>query len=184
MRQFVHEITKLYLLKSTARNFILVSLLLVALLLSWPLDSVAQIRLAWDPNTEPDVAGYQIYYGTSSRNYRYSVDVGNATTYTIQGLTQGVTYYIALTAYDSADNESDFSNEVSGTITETVSAPNVINGPTSGVPGQSCSFTVGGSSSSLGHTRRVSVRLEWRWLRPLFLGFCHSIEDMEDGGNL
>ena len=159
MRQFVHDITKLCLLKSTARNFILVSLLLVALLLSWPLDSVAQIRLAWDPNTEPDVAGYQIYYGTSSRNYRYSVDVGNVTTFTIQGLTQGVTYYIALTAYDSADNESDFSNEVSGTITETVSTPNVINGPTSGVPGQSCSFTAGGSSSSLGHN--VEYQFDW-----------------------
>ena len=159
MRQFVHDITKLCLLKSTARNFILVSLLLVALLLSWPLDSVAQIRLAWDPNTEPDVAGYQIYYGTSSRNYRYSVDVGNVTTFTIQGLTQGVTYYIALTAYDSADNESDFSNEVSGTITETVSTPNVINGATSGTPAQSCTFTVGGSVSSLGHT--LQYQFDW-----------------------
>jgi hypothetical protein len=160
MRQFVYEITKLSFLKSTARRFILVSLVLVAVLLSWPLDSVGQIRLAWDPNTEPDVAGYQIYYGTSSRNYRYSVDVGNVTTYTIQGLTQGVTYYIALTAYDSADNESDFSNEVSGSITETVSTPNVINGPTSGTPGQSCAFTAGGSSSSLGHT--VDYQFDWK----------------------
>jgi hypothetical protein len=159
MRQFVPGMTKLKGLLSSRRNFILASLFLSAILLSWPFDSVAQIRLAWDPNTEPDVAGYQIYYGTASRGYRYSIDVGNVTTYTIQGLTQGVTYYIALTAYDSADNESDYSNEVSGTITETISAPNVINGPTSGTPGQTCTFTAGGSSSSLGHA--VEYQFDW-----------------------
>jgi len=159
MRQFVPSMTKLKDLLSSRRNFILASLFLAAILLSWPFDSVAQIRLAWDPNTEPDVAGYQIYYGTASRSYRYSIDLGNVTTYTIQGLTQGVTYYIALTAYDSADNESDYSNEVSGTITETVSAPNVINGPTSGTPGQSCAFTAGGSVSSLGHT--IQYQFDW-----------------------
>jgi len=27
------------------------------------------VRLAWDPNTEPDLAGYRVYYGTSSRAY-------------------------------------------------------------------------------------------------------------------
>jgi hypothetical protein len=160
MRQFVLSITMLKGLLSSRRTFILASLFLAAILLSWPFDSIAQIRLAWDPNTEPDVAGYQIYYGTASRSYRYSIDVGNVTTYTIQGLTQGVTYYIALTAYDSADNESDYSNEVSGTLTETISAPNVINGPTSGTPGQPCTYTAGGSSSSLGHA--VEYQFDWK----------------------
>ena len=100
-----------------SRNSILFPLFFFSIFLSWPFDSVAQIRLAWGANTEPDVAGYQVYYGRTSGNYKYSIDVGNVTTYTLQGLKQGVTYYIALTAYDSADNESDISNEVSGTIT-------------------------------------------------------------------
>ena len=159
MRQFVLAMIRFGALFSPRRKFIFAFLILAAILLTSPFDAIAQIRLAWDPNTEPDVAGYNIYYGTSSRSYRYSIDVGNATTYTIQGLTQGVTYYIALTAYDSADNESDFSNEVSGAITETVSAPNVINGPTSGTPGLSCAFTAGGSSSSLGHT--LQYQFDW-----------------------
>ncbi len=36
-----------------------------------------QIRIAWDPNTESDLAGYKVYYGTTSRNYGTPIDVGN-----------------------------------------------------------------------------------------------------------
>ena len=124
------------------------------------LDSNAQIKLAWDPNTEPDVAGYKVYYGTASRTYGSAIDVGNVTTYTFPGLTQGVTYYIALTAYDSANHESGYSNEVSGKITETISTPNVLNGPTSGTTGRSCTYTAGGSTSSLGHT--IAYQFDWK----------------------
>jgi len=46
--------------------------------------------------------------------YDHSIDVGNITTYTLTGLTQGQTYFIALTAYDTSHNESGYSNEVSG----------------------------------------------------------------------
>jgi hypothetical protein len=35
-----------------------------------------------------------------------------ATTYTLSGLQEGVTYYLAVTAYDQQGTESDFSNEV------------------------------------------------------------------------
>ena len=46
----------------------------------------AQIKLAWDANTESDVAGYKVYYGTNSKSYEGSVDVGNVTTYTLRVL--------------------------------------------------------------------------------------------------
>jgi len=72
----------------------------------------AQVSLAWDPNTEADLAGYKIYYGNYSENYQWTVDVGNQTTCTISNLLSGKKYYIAATAYDSFGNESDYSNEV------------------------------------------------------------------------
>ncbi len=73
----------------------------------------ASFTLAWDPNQEPDLAGYKLYYGTSSRSYSQNVNVGNLTLYTLAGLQAGVTYYFAVTAYDTEGNESDYSNEVS-----------------------------------------------------------------------
>ncbi len=85
----------------------------VFLLLVTPAEA-AYLDIAWDSNSEPDLAGYWIYYGTESRNYTNSVDVGNVTTYHLDNLSEGVTYYIAATAYDTSDNESDFSEEVSG----------------------------------------------------------------------
>lgn len=74
--------------------------------------SAAQVTLAWDANTEPDLAGYMIYYGFATRAYDYVVDVGDQTTFTLSGLEDGHTYYFAVTAYDTEDLESDFSNEV------------------------------------------------------------------------
>jgi hypothetical protein len=72
----------------------------------------AQISLEWAANGEPDLAGYRVYYGTSSDNYTASVDVGNNTHCVISNLEQGVTYYFAATAYDSEGNESEFSDEI------------------------------------------------------------------------
>jgi hypothetical protein len=73
----------------------------------------AQVTLAWDANTDPDLAGYRIHYGFLSDQYSsYSVDVGNQTSYTLSNLPDGKTYYFSATAYDQAGYESDFSNEV------------------------------------------------------------------------
>jgi len=73
----------------------------------------ASVELEWDPNTEPELAGYKIYWGTSSGNYGSSKDVGKTTIYTIAGLDEGKTYYFAATAYDGSKNESGYSNQVS-----------------------------------------------------------------------
>ena len=73
----------------------------------------AQATLAWDPNTESDLAGYRIHYGTASGSYTVHTDVHNVTTYTVTGLTAGQTYYFAATAYDASGNESGYSNPVS-----------------------------------------------------------------------
>jgi hypothetical protein len=94
------------------RNFFLLAALTSALLL-FPVGSYgATVTLAWDANTEPDQAGYNIYYGNYSGNYQYTVDVGKSTSCTISGLTVGTTYYFAATAYDTQQNESDYSIEL------------------------------------------------------------------------
>ena len=53
-----------------------------------------QVTLAWDANTEPDLAGYKVHYGTSSGSYTSSVDVHKVTTAIVTGLTAGQTYYL------------------------------------------------------------------------------------------
>src|SRR2546422_1619717 len=88
------------------------------------LSSAAQVTLAWDPNTETDLAGYKLYYGLSSGSYPSSVDVGNLTSYTLSGLLEGQIYYFAVTAYNLSLGESGFSNEVSKALAD-VTPPTV-----------------------------------------------------------
>ena len=145
------------------RSFIIISCLILMTILAFSsFDSAAQIKLAWNPSTEPDVAGYRVYYGTASRTYGTPIDVGNVPAYTLNGLPQGVMYYIAVTAYDTTDDESTYSNEVSGKITETetITTPNVLSGPTSGITGKTYTYITGGSVSSLGHS--VQYQFDWK----------------------
>ena len=74
----------------------------------------ASATLAWQPSSDPTVMGYQLYYGTASRTYTGTVNVGPATTATVSNLTNGTTYYFAVTAYNSSGVQSPFSNEASG----------------------------------------------------------------------
>ena len=71
------------------------------------------IILSWNASTSPDVAGYEIWYGTSSGVYAYNVNAGSATSVTISNLAPGITYYFAATAYDAQGNQSLFSSEIS-----------------------------------------------------------------------
>lgn len=69
-----------------------------------------QVRLSWLANTEGDVAGYRVYMadcpsGSSCPYTRIGSTAG--TTFTVDGLSNGVTRYFAIAAYDYAGNESD-----------------------------------------------------------------------------
>lgn len=74
--------------------------------------SASTITLTWNANSENDLAGYKVYYGTQSRSYTNYVDVGNVTEYTLTDLEPGTSYYICLTAYDINRNESGYSEEI------------------------------------------------------------------------
>ena len=37
--------------------------------------AASTLTLAWDPNTEEDLAGYKIYYGTRPGDYDFVIDV-------------------------------------------------------------------------------------------------------------
>lgn len=68
--------------------------------------------LSWNANTEPDLAGYYVYHGTTP-NPSERVRLGVVTSYQWGGLTGGQTHYFAVTAYDTSGNESEKSAEVS-----------------------------------------------------------------------
>lgn len=72
-----------------------------------------------------DLSGYKVYYGTASGVYGAPVDVGNVTTHQVTGLTGGLTYYLAVTAYDTSGNESVYSAEVSKTVLADTTPPQI-----------------------------------------------------------
>ena len=72
----------------------------------------AECILRWDANKEHDLAGYKVYYGTKSKDYSTIIDVGNITECYLFDLYYDIIYYFAVTAYDTANNESNFSKEV------------------------------------------------------------------------
>ena len=47
------------------------------------------VTLAWDPNSEPDLAGYLIGYGTAPGQDHQLIDVGGSTAWTLYGFSQG-----------------------------------------------------------------------------------------------
>ena len=92
-----------------------IGLILLLLHVAVPAARAADVTLSWNRNSESTVVGYKLHYGNASRTYQTALSCGNNTTYTVTGLGAG-TYYFALTASDSAGQESGYSNEVSKTI--------------------------------------------------------------------
>ena len=86
-----------------------------SLVASFSASALQSVTLAWDANTETNLAGYRLYYGGASRSYTNVVNVGNALSAPLN-LLEGGTYYFAVTAINIQGAESDFSAEVSHSI--------------------------------------------------------------------
>lgn len=94
-------------------------LLLLLLLVMAMVSPAWAVTLTWDANGEPDLAGYKVYYDVNT-GAPYSgkvtmplADLSDADNpeFSIT-LPEGVFYYFVVTAYDTENLESGFSNEV------------------------------------------------------------------------
>ena len=82
----------------------------------------ASVTLSWTiPSTNEDgtpltdLAGFTVYYGSTTGSYSNSTTIYNPgiTSLILDNLSYGRTYYFAMTAFDESGNESEYSNEVS-----------------------------------------------------------------------
>jgi PKD domain/K319L-like, PKD domain len=91
-------------------------LLTLNFLFFFVLDSSAatQVSLAWDPNSEPDLAGYRVFCREQSQSYDYANPSweGTDTYCIIYDMDETKTYYFVVRAFDTKGFESGNSNEV------------------------------------------------------------------------
>jgi hypothetical protein len=107
----------------------LASTLLVGILCAAKVFS-ADVTIAWDATSEPDIRGYNIYYqmGTDGPPYYFlenvalqGIDPGSPSV-EIKGLDDG-TYYLVVSAVDTEGLESLYSNSVCTQISDGTAQP-------------------------------------------------------------
>ncbi|HEY2930789.1 MAG TPA: hypothetical protein VGK99_03515 [Acidobacteriota bacterium] len=78
----------------------------------------ATVKLAWDPNTEPDLAGYNVYRSQTSGSGYSRLNGGLVLTpsYNDAAAGSGQTYFYVVTAVNALASESGFSNEVTAVV--------------------------------------------------------------------
>jgi hypothetical protein len=79
------------------------------------------VTLTWDSNSIPNLAGYRLYSGTTPGVFTQRIEVGNSTTISVSNLTEGQTYFFAVTAYNTSGTESSPSN-ISYTVPSRITA--------------------------------------------------------------
>ncbi|HLU99828.1 MAG TPA: fibronectin type III domain-containing protein [Acidobacteriota bacterium] len=94
---------------------ILISTTLILMLQGALLADSRSARLEWDPNSETDIAGYNVYRSTGSDGNFVQLNSSpiSPTTFTDSTLSTHQIYYFAVTAVNTSGMESDFSEYVS-----------------------------------------------------------------------
>ncbi len=89
----------------------------------------AQVRLAWDANTEPDLAGYRVFSHRTNGSYDYSSPTwsGTENSCTLENLDEGSDYYFVVRAFNTAGVESGDSNEVYYSVPQSQNTPPIAN---------------------------------------------------------
>ena len=75
----------------------------------------ASLIVEWVPPSSTALAGFTVFYGTTPGVYTNKVDAGLVTQRVVDGLAEGVTYYLAIQAYGKNGELSDLSEMVQGT---------------------------------------------------------------------
>jgi hypothetical protein len=68
--------------------------------------------LEWNPNREPDLAGYKVHIGETSGNYSNIIVVVGASRTILTDVPLGTTLYLAISAYTTSGMESPLSDEL------------------------------------------------------------------------
>jgi len=75
------------------------------------------VSLNWAASTSTNIVGYKVYRGTVSGGpYTLLTNVGATTTATDGNVTSGTTYYYVVTAVDSNNAESSYSNQAQAVV--------------------------------------------------------------------
>jgi hypothetical protein len=116
------------------------------------------VTLAWDANSDTDLAGYKIYYGTTAGGpYKGTGSSDGASPivvplsstnlvspqFTVHGLPDG-TYYFVATAYNTEGYESGYSNQVSTSANQASSSSDQASTPERQVSTSNSGGTAGG----------------------------------------
>ncbi|RYD23740.1 MAG: choice-of-anchor D domain-containing protein [Verrucomicrobiaceae bacterium] len=103
----------------------LLSFLFRLLLVCLPLAGLARaagvsgsVTVAWNANTETNLSGYRVVYGTSASKLDQNMVVGAVTTAVLNGLETGITYYCAVQAFNTSSLYSDLSPTISFVVPE------------------------------------------------------------------
>jgi len=90
----------------------------------------ASVTVAWNPNPDPSVTGYNLYYWiTNGASAMQEVSAGAATSVTISSLQTGTTYGFAATTINTAGLESPLSAAIYYTVPNSVTVANPTNLP-------------------------------------------------------
>ena len=136
----------------------MVLLVLLIPLLAASFVDASEIPLTWDPSADV-VAGYKVYYGTSSKRYQQSVDVGSETDVVLDLDLPNKKHYFAVTAYDHEGNESDLSNRISWPLY--LVSPN---GNDTLTPGTTCTIEWDAASEAVSFKLFYSMNNGGKWV--------------------
>lgn len=143
----------------------------------------ADVTLAWDPNSETDLEGYGVYFHKDTPGPPYDLagyitlaELNNSSdpSFVVSGLEKGGRYYFAVTALDTAENESTFSNAVCADVGDTIT-PCSASAPDSGsVPGSVASggggSGGGGGGCFINASSEANVPIFLSWLALVITG--------------